>query len=56
MGYGALLAQKENEKEIAVWVGKFDGYNKLPDLANWRFLTLPSGLVANCFDLKIADD
>ncbi len=23
MGYGAFLVQKENDKEIAVWMGKF---------------------------------
>jgi hypothetical protein len=37
-------------------MGKFEGYNKLPDLTNWKFLDLPQGLVANCFDLKVADD
>lgn len=56
MGFGALLAQKEDDTGIAVWMGKFEGYNKLPDLTNWKFFDLPQGLVANCFDLKVADD
>ena len=43
MGYGALLAQKEDDTGIAVWMGKFEGYNKLPKLENWKFLNLPEG-------------
>jgi hypothetical protein len=28
----------------------------LPDLSQFKFFTLPEGLKANCFDLKVADD
>lgn len=56
MGFGAILAQKENEKEIAIWLGKFEGYNKLPDLSQFKFLALPDGVTANCFDFRVADD
>lgn len=56
MGYGALLAQTEDEKKIATWIGKFEGYNKLPKIDQWKLFTLPNGLVANCFDLKVAGD
>jgi hypothetical protein len=46
------MAQKDNNRDIAVWVGDFTGLEGLPDLSVFKTLTLPSGLSANCFDFR----
>jgi len=56
LGKLALFAQKENNKEVGIWIGNFTGYQSLPSFNKFKSLTLPSNLAANCFDFRIATD
>ena len=44
LGKLALLAQKATNKEIALWVGDFTGYQFLPSFAKFRTLALPQNI------------
>lgn len=56
LGKLALFAQKDNNKEVGIWVGNFTGYQSLPSFNKFKSFTLPSNLAANCFDFRIASD
>jgi hypothetical protein len=54
LGHAALLAEAGNNKDLAIWVGEFLGYDRLPALDQFRKLSLP--MAANCFDLRIVSE
>jgi len=56
LGKLALLALRDNNKEVATWVGDFKGYQYLPSFAKFRTLALPTNLSAICFDFRLTSD